>query len=232
MDHQGDIAYNRYTKQLFKDLSAGLDEEMDSLEADAKQFEQDLADANIPMDKAVPPAQVSGKNKKYADKAKEDGVEGAKVDKDKIPDITTKFGAKKSMSDSLRSRFNETLLKYPNLINDFMKYTGRYFDNATGDIFVDSAVNLITAKDQFTLEYLKSVNTMIEGKIDEYVKNLQKDVAIGQTVEVKFTRAWEKKDNGLTETIAESNGWPLDSRTFVSFSPKFLNSKFTFSLTG
>ena len=111
------------------------------------------------------------------------------------------------MSDRLMSRFNKTFLKYPNLINDFMEYTGRYFDNATGDIFVDSAVNLITAKDQFTLEYLKAVNTMIEGKIDEYVKNLQKDVAVGQTVEVKFTRAWEKEDNGLTETLVESNGW-------------------------
>ena len=181
------------------------------------------------MDKNVPPAQVSGKNKKYADKAKEDGEEGAKVDKDKMPDILTKFGKEKeSMSDRFNVAFNETILKYPNLINDFMKYTGRYFDNATGDIFVDSAVNLITAKDQFTLEYLKSVNTMIEGKIDEYVKNLQKDVAVGQTVEVKFTRAWEKKDNGLTETLAESIWLLLDSRTFVSFSPKFLNSKFDF----
>ncbi|MBI4994291.1 S-layer homology domain-containing protein [Candidatus Peregrinibacteria bacterium] len=224
LDHQGDIAYIRYTKQLFKDLSGDLDEEMDSLEEDAKKMEEDLKAFNVPMDKNVPPAQVPSKYKKYADKAKKDGAEGAKVDKDKIPDITTKFGAKKSMSDSLMSRFNDIFLKYPNLINDFMKYTGRYYDNATGDIFVDSAVNLITAKDQFTLEYLKSVNTMIENKIDEYVKALQSPVAIGQTVEVKFTRAWEKQTNGLTETIA----MPSDSKTFVSFSPKFLNSKFTF----
>lgn len=166
LEHQDDIAYLRYTRQLYKDLAASSEEDLAEDDV-TRAAREDLEAAGITFDQTIPPG---------AD-IPDDVAEAANrpVNKDEIPDIMTKVA---KMSDKLMMRFNELFTKYPNMMNDLVKSTGRYLtpDGDNYKLDVDSAINLITAKDQYTLSYLKQVNTMVEDKIDEFVDGLQKPI--------------------------------------------------------
>lgn len=215
LNHQGDVAYMRYTKKLYKDLAGPIEEEALQDEEETQEAMESLDEFGIQMDTNIPlPEGINQSG---------ESSENKPVDKNKIPDIMTKIG---KMSDKLMFRFNQIFLKYPNLINDFMKYTGRYIDPQSGLPIVDSAINLITTKDQFTLDYLKAVNAMVEERIDDIAANkLQNEIPIGQEVEIKLQSAQVKTANGTTKM--SPMGDP-PSYKFTSVSPKFLNAEFTF----
>lgn len=194
LNHQDDIAYMRYTKELFKDLKGSLDEDISKDQEDIAKMQAELEAQGVEFDSSVP---------KPDEKV---NSEGSPPSPQEFPDIMTKVA---KMSDNLMFRFNQVFTKYPNLINDFMKYTGRYL-TAKGDDYVmnvDSAINLITAKDQFTINYLKEVNTKIEDKIDEWVDKLQKPVPMLE-VKIELKTLYEDIDD-KDGIVAKTNPKPL-----------------------
>lgn len=212
LEHQDDIAYLRYTKKLYQDLTGASQEDFEKDLNEAKELQEELEKQGIPFDSFVPKPDLP----ENAPQAVKDAVKGKSkpVNPKIIPDILTKVS---KMSDNLMFRFHEVFTKYPNLINDFIKYTGRYTD-------VDSAVNLITAKDQFTIGYLKAVNSMVEQKIDEIAKRMQKNISFTQVkVEVTdYTRELLGKITQLpaleVPLITEKN-----NPEFLNFSPAYDN---------
>lgn len=171
LEHQDDIAYFRYTKELFKDLAGPAEAELADDVAEGVALTNELAALGIPSDSFVPKPELPAD---FPQDAKDNAAgKKSKVDKNQIPDIMTKIA---KMSDNLMVRFSGVFTKYPNLVNDIIKYTGRYVTNVPYKIDVDTPVNLITTKDQYSISYLKAVNTMVESKIDEVVNRLQKDI--------------------------------------------------------
>ncbi len=170
INHQDDISYMRYTKKLFNELSGSVDSELADAGQQSADLRTQLQAAGVPFDDSSPSS----------------GVElpgsGGEVDKNAIPDIMTKIA---KMSDSLMKKYNEIFSKYPSLVNDFVRYTGRYYvpDTSTDDVTdyktnADSSVNLIAEKDEYNRVYLRLVNDMIERKIDEISAQLQLDVSL------------------------------------------------------
>ncbi|PJC36856.1 hypothetical protein CO046_03410 [Candidatus Peregrinibacteria bacterium CG_4_9_14_0_2_um_filter_53_11] len=185
LEHQGDVAYLRYTRELFSDLTEGVDQELAQDQQETADLRAQLEASGVTFDDELPPTPGAPIAPNI-----DDAVDGAK-----IPDIITKIS---KMSDKLMARFYQLFSKYPNLINDFLKYTGRYV-TADGDNYrynVDSAVNLITAKDQFTMSYLKGVNDMVERQIDALVSQVQKDVAFSR-IHFEVVSARRKTANGF-----------------------------------
>ncbi|MBI2638250.1 hypothetical protein HYW83_01530 [Candidatus Peregrinibacteria bacterium] len=218
LEHQGDIAYMRYTRELYKDLVGPMEEEIAQDEAEAKNLTDQLAGFGIPSDSSVPPADIPDDAPDEVKNAV--AGNGPPVDKDAIPDIMTKIG---KMSDPLMGRFNALFPKYPALINDFIKYTGRYLTPVGDDyrLEVDSAVNLITAKDAYTQGYLKAVNAMVEDKIDEIVNGLEEPVPLVEA-KIKVTSVTRRSNGavlveGAPDTLSEEF-------TFVNFTPEFVNA--------
>ncbi|MEK7524291.1 MAG: S-layer homology domain-containing protein [Patescibacteria group bacterium] len=142
-----------------------------------------------------------------------------KVNTQEVPDILTKAG---KMSDQLMLRFNQVFSKLPGMINDLVTYTGRYVTSTPEHygLEVDSPINLITAKDQYTLEYLKAVNTMVENKIDSLVKTLQQDTLLGELkVQVKAVRLRENPN--APPVLMNTPGTLSPPAVFVNYTPAF-----------
>ncbi len=217
LEHQGDIAYMRYTRELYKDLIGPVEEEIAQDEADAKNLTDQLAAMGIPSDSSVPPADIPSDAPDEV-KAAIAG-NGPPVDKNAIPDIQTKIG---KMSDPLMARFKDLFPKYPSLINDFIKYTGRYLTPVGDDykLGVDSAVNLITAKDKYTLGYLKAVNTMMEDAIDGIVNELQQPIQLAE-VKVKALSVTRRSDDVVIDE--DEVGVENVEASFVNYTPAFSN---------
>ncbi|MEK9132916.1 MAG: VCBS repeat-containing protein, partial [Patescibacteria group bacterium] len=175
LSHMDDVAYNRYTKELYRELAGPSEDGIGKDAADAAAIVEEMKRLGFPTDSSSPelPADVKA--------AQASG--GAGLNPAVIPDIMTKIdpsGKGRGMTDKLMMRFDEIFTKYPNLINDFIKYTGRYIlsTDEKYELYVDSAVTIIPIKDDFTMWYLKAVNTMVEDKIDEIVNSLQKPIPL------------------------------------------------------
>lgn len=213
LEHQDDIAYFRYTRQLFQDLSGSTTQEMAALEADAQSAAAALAASGIPMDRTIPQPELP---------ADAPPAGSLPPDAEGVPDIMTKIGR---MSDNLMYRFNQVFTRFPNELNDFIRYTGRYVTQ-TPDRFsldVDSPVNLITAKDNFTMGYLKAVNTMVENKIDEVVGAIQKPIRLPLEATISIIRAVHKPMPGTSNPFEVTLSSPFISNTpvaFTNFSPE------------
>lgn len=212
LDNQENVAYMRYTKQLFKDLSGPLEAELAQDQQEAQELQAELESGGIPFDASQP---------QFPPEAQEAAANASASppDKNDIPDIMTKIA---KMSDKLMGRFNSVFSRYPNLINDFVKYTGRYV-TSEGDRYsvdVDSAVNLITAKDQYTLSYLKAVNTMVETKIDEIVGRLQKNIPLTE-IKMEVRSVDISVGGNLINVAADDVGISSTPAIFVNYSPAY-----------
>lgn len=173
LEHQDDVVYSRYTKKLFQELSASIDDELGTIGEDARDLRAELEAAGVPFDDTVPQPAIDVPDSDQSG-----------PNKNNIPDILTKMA---KMSDNLMKRFNEIFSTYPNLINDFVRYTGRYYvpNTATVDDTdylsnADSSVNLIAAKDQAVMNYLRYVNDMIERAVDAAALQIERPVSIGE----------------------------------------------------
>ncbi|MBP9718059.1 S-layer homology domain-containing protein [Candidatus Gracilibacteria bacterium] len=232
LDHMDDVAYKRYTKDLYKDLSGAVEEQLADDQAEALLLQQLLESQGIPIDDTKP-----------QQPPRPDGAPAAaqEVDKNQIPDIMTMVGkdGRGGMSDTLMKRFYEVFSKYPGLVNDLTKYTGRWV-HPVGDEYdygVDSAVNIISAKDTYTQVYLKSVNTMVEKQIDQIVRRLQKNVTLG-TITLQVDSVRRKDPNGFhiirPENIVQAPEGPVypdqyaEPIEFTNYSPAVTTDATTF----
>lgn len=208
--HMDDVAYMRYTRELYKELSGGVENSLAQLNKESRSAQAKLSAYGIPF-RAPPASQSTSSSSSAAAK------------KNEIPDIVTKIS---KMSDNLMFRFFQNFTKYPNLVNDFVKYTGRYItqDGETYRIDADSPVNLITAKDQYTLTYLKAINDMVEAKVDSVIAQLQKNVPLTNAViEVESLR---RNVEGETKTISPLTPGTLGTPAeFVNYSPARIEYK-------
>ncbi|MBI5413834.1 S-layer homology domain-containing protein [Candidatus Peregrinibacteria bacterium] len=212
LDNQENVAYMRYTKELFKDLSGPMEAELAQDQQEARELQAELESEEIPFDASQPQLPAEAQNAAR-------NASASPPDKNDIPDIMTKVA---KMSDKLMGRFGSVFSKYPNLINDFIKYTGRYV-TSEGDKYsvdVDFAVNLIMAKDQYTLGYLKAINTMMENKIDEIAGRLQKNIPLTEIrVEVRSVKI--SVGGNSINLAADDLGISGTPAIFVNYSPAY-----------
>ncbi len=97
---------------------------------------------------------------------------------DGLPDIQSK-----KVFDSLTSRYVEIFQQPIGVWNRIVDATGRWEtrkEDSSGNISNDyeSSVSLISKKDEATLQYLRSVNDLFEGKVKDMVENLQEEIPI------------------------------------------------------
>lgn len=206
MEHMDDVAYFRYTKQLYQDLAGPFMAEVEKDKEEARDFTRRLDAAGIPSDDTVPDPEYDDSD--IPEGARENAPDMAEIMRGMLPDISTKTS---KMTDRLMGRFNEIFSLYPALLNDAVEGTGRYI-HMNGDrkvIDYDSAVDLITAKDREVLGYLKAVNDMVEAKIDEIVTGeLQEQIPIGAYT-IQATKIYYRNEDGEIES-SEAGGDVLD----------------------
>lgn len=183
LNHQDDISYMRYTKKLFQELSGAIEDELADAGQESADLRAQLEAEGIEFDDSVPQPDIETP-----------GADAGPPSKNDIPDILTKAA---KMSDALMKKYTEIFSKYPNLVNDFVRYTGRYYvpndltpDETDYRSLADSSVTLIATKDDYTRGYLRVVNDMIERKIDEVAARLQRNISFGTvTLTVKSVSA-------------------------------------------
>ncbi|MBN1494320.1 S-layer homology domain-containing protein [Candidatus Peregrinibacteria bacterium] len=155
--HMDDFAYLRFTKTLLKELSGankipkgdGIDNDLDGfIDEDPLDGEDNDNDGEIDEDNGEDPEAVD-----------------AEIF-DTLPDVQSR-----NIIFSYALRFNEVVSNHIQKINDNVKGLGRYDE-------YNSVPSLITAKDLYTQEYLKSVNDLIETKVDEFAQKLQGTVTL------------------------------------------------------
>jgi len=93
-----------------------------------------------------------------------------------LPDVQAK-----NLFEQFTNRYYELFEKLIAQSQDWTDFTGRYsasYTNEDGGTSsdLDSPMALIGKKDEFTLTYLRAVNDLLEGQVDDVVDTLQQDV--------------------------------------------------------
>lgn len=125
---------------------------------------------------------------------------------DDLPDIQAK-----KVVESLISRYVELFEQPQGVWNRLVDQTGRYStraENEDGTVRndYDTAISLISKKDEYTLKYLTRVNTAFEDLLDGIVKeNLARDIPIiaGLQIRGEYTAYTENEDGEIEEDRPE-----------------------------
>ncbi|MEK7529274.1 MAG: FG-GAP-like repeat-containing protein, partial [Patescibacteria group bacterium] len=193
MDHQEDIAYMRYTKELFDELYGNFQ---------AKLAQDGVAPEDLASGEPTPQPFLGidddGDGRMDEDPVNgEDDDDDGDVDEDmgridppeqsdedtlsKLPDIKSK-----QLIDNYLAEYYELFQNFLPRINDMVRYTGRF--SPDGDL--DTMLNLITAKDRYTREYMRQVNNTLERKVDDAVGELQSDIPLVDEVIFEVEKVW------------------------------------------
>lgn len=100
-----------------------------------------------------------------------DGTNPPGFSVDEFPDLQTK-----DLVNQLASKYFDLFDKFKANVNDWTNFTGRYQSRYKDELGqeksdVSTIPGLITAKDEFTRNYLRIVNDLIENKIDSFIEN-------------------------------------------------------------
>ncbi len=104
-----------------------------------------------------------------------------------LPDVQSK-----NLFEQFTNRYYELFEKLIAQSQEWTDYTGRYSSSYVDDSGmtqsdIDSPMSLIGKKDEFTLTYLRAVNELLEGEVDDVVDVLQQDIYFVANVEVGIT---------------------------------------------
>jgi uncharacterized repeat protein (TIGR01451 family) len=141
---------------------------------------------------------------------------------DLLPDLQTK-----PLIENLISRYAEMFQQPQGVWNRVVNGTGRYStrevdDNGNVANDYDTAISLISKKDEYVLQYLGEVNSFFEGELDEIVEdNLQESIPMIASVRISgFVTITDENDVNFVNPVCDTL---LDPSLFEAGCLQFVN---------